>query len=73
MIKLIKVLPALALVFALGACTAEVEDEGALPDVDVEGGRSPEVDFEPADVDVSTDTQRVVVPDVDIDAREDSI
>jgi hypothetical protein len=73
MIKLIKVLPALALAFALGACTAEVEDEGSLPDVDVEGGSSPEVDFEPADVDVSTDTQRVVVPDVDVNAREDSI
>ena len=52
-----------------GACTAEVEDEGELPDVDVSGGEAPQVDVDPANVDIttSTDTNTVVTPDVDVD------
>ena len=69
----VRLVPVLGLVAALGACTADVEDEGELPDVDVQGGEAPAVDIDPADVDVSTDTQQVVVPDVDINAPEDSI
>lgn len=68
--NLFRVVPALALALALGACTAEVEQEGELPDVDVEGGRAPEMDVNPADVDITTDTQQVVVPDVDVRARD---
>lgn len=60
----------LAVMFAaaLGAaaCTAEVEDEGRAPDVDVRPGELPEVDVDPARVEVNTDTQTVVVPDVDV-------
>lgn len=48
------------------ACTAEVEDPGEAPDVDVSGGRTPDIDVEPADVQISTDTQVVEVPDVDV-------
>lgn len=55
--------------FAAG-CTADVEDPGEAPDIDVEGGSAPEIDVDPADVDVSTDTQTVVVPDVDVDSPE---
>ena len=51
-------------------CTADVEDPGEAPDIDVEGGRAPDIDVAPADIDISRDTQTVVVPDVDIDARE---
>jgi hypothetical protein len=52
-----------------GACTAEVEEEGELPEVNVEGGEMPKVDVDPADVDVNVgrDTQTVVTPDVDVD------
>ena len=52
-----------------GACTADVEDEGELPDVDVSGGEAPKVDVDPANVNVttSTDTNTVVTPDVDVD------
>jgi hypothetical protein len=55
-----------------GACTADVEDEGELPDVDVSGGEAPNVDVDPANVDVttSTDTNTVVTPDVDVDVSE---
>lgn len=71
--KLFKMLPVFALALTVGACTAEVEDTGEMPDVDVEGGRAPDVDVDPADVDISTDTQQVVVPDVDINERQDTI
>jgi hypothetical protein len=59
----------LAATLAIGACTAEVEDEGELPDVDVSGGEAPNVDVDPANVDVTTgtDTNTVVTPDVDVD------
>ena len=59
----------LATSLVMGACTAEVEDEGSLPDVDVQGGDMPNVDVDPADVDVTTgtDTSMVVTPDVDVD------
>lgn len=59
----------LALLIAFGGCRAEVEDPGALPDVDVRGGSLPEVDVDPADVRISTDTQTVVTPDVDVVPR----
>ena len=59
---------AVAAVFA--ACTADVEDPGSPPDVDVRGGEMPDVDIEPADINISTDTQTVEVPDIDIEPRE---
>ena len=61
---------ALALSFGAVACTAEVEEEGSMPDVDVSGGQAPEIDVDPARVDVTTDTQTVVTPDVDITPTE---
>jgi hypothetical protein len=53
---------------ALGAvsCTAEVEDEGRAPDIDVQAGEMPEVDVDPVRVEVGQDTQTIVTPDVDI-------
>ena len=66
---------ALTLLFGafLGACTADVEESGELPDVDVSGGEMPSVDVDPADVDISTDTQVVEVPDIDIQAEDDDV
>ena len=60
--------PALLLAAALAAtsCTAEVEDAGRAPDVDVQAGELPEVDVDPARVEVGTDTQTIVTPDVDV-------
>jgi hypothetical protein len=65
---LLRLVPALALSVALGACTAEVEDEGTLPEVNVEGGDLPAVDVNPAELEVTADTQQVVVPEVDVNA-----
>lgn len=56
----------LALSVGAAACTAEVEEEGKMPDVDVQGGEMPKVDVDPARVEVSTDTQTVVTPDVNV-------
>jgi hypothetical protein len=57
---------ALALVISAGACTAKVEDTGKAPDVDVSGGEAPKVDVDPARVDVGTDTNTVVTPNVNV-------
>lgn len=71
---LLRLIPALAMIAALGgACTAEVQDEGELPEVNVEGGDMPNVDVDAADVDVTTDTQTVVVPDVDVNPPADTV
>ena len=50
----------------LTACTAKQEEEGELPNVEVEGGELPKYDVDPAKVEVGTDTSVVVTPDVDI-------
>ena len=62
--------PVLAAGLVFGGCTAEQTQEGELPDVDVEGGQVPEYDVDAADVDVTTDTQTVVTPDVDVNPPE---
>lgn len=56
----------LALSLAPIACKAEVEDPGAPPEVNVEPGRAPDIDVQTPDVDVTTDTQRVVTPEVNV-------
>lgn len=59
-------LPLAMVGLTLGACTAEQTEEGELPNVEVEGGNVPEYDVDAADVDVTTDTQTVVTPDVEV-------
>ncbi len=64
----------MAPLFAVGlaACDVDQTEEGELPDVDVEGGQVPEYDVDAADVDVGTDTQTVITPDVDIQNEGES-
>lgn len=69
--RILGAVPTLALAAALGACTAEVEEEGNLPEVEVtEEGNLPQIDVDPVDVDVTTDTQQVVTPDIDVTPTE---
>ena len=70
MLKKLMMMAALVLTVGAVACTAEVEDEGRAPEVEVKGGEMPEVDVDPANVEVSTDTQTVVTPDVDVTPTE---
>jgi hypothetical protein len=70
--KRMMMLAALALAIGATACTAKVEDEGKAPEVEVKGGEMPEVDVDPANVEVSTDTQTVVTPDVDVTPAGDN-
>lgn len=70
MVRKLMTMAALALSLGAVACTAEVEDEGKLPDVEVKGGEMPQVDVDPAKVEVGTDTQTVVTPDVDVTPTE---
>jgi hypothetical protein len=60
----------LALIAVSAACSAEVEDKGSLPDVDVKGGDMPNVDVDPAQVQVGSDTNTVVTPTVDVKPAE---
>ncbi|MBA3564788.1 MAG: hypothetical protein H0W33_12430 [Gammaproteobacteria bacterium] len=52
-------------------CDVDQTEEGALPDVDVEGGEMPEYDVDAPDVDVGTREETVTVPDIDVDMPED--
>lgn len=65
-----KLVIAAMMIGAFGACTAEVEDPGEAPDIDVDVGEAPQIDVDPVDIDVTTDTQTIVTPDVDINASE---
>jgi hypothetical protein len=66
MFKRLMTVAALALAMGTMACTAKVEEEGKAPDVDVSGGQMPKVDVDPANVEVTTDTQTVVTPEVNV-------
>ena len=69
--RILGAIPVLALAATVSACTAEVEEECDLPNIEVtDEGNLPEVDVDPANVNVSTDTQQVVVPDVDVTPTE---
>lgn len=70
MFKKLMTMAALALSLGAVACTAEVEQEGKMPDVDVKGGEMPKVDVDPANVEVSSDTQTVVTPEVNVTPSE---
>jgi len=68
--KKLSIVTGIAAAFALSACSANVEEEGELPemDVDVSGdaGALPEIDVDTADIDVGTEKKVVEVPDVDV-------
>ena len=70
MFKRLMTVAVLALTMGAMACTAEVEEEGKAPDVDVSGGEMPRVDVDPANVEVTTDTQTVVTPEVNVTPTE---
>jgi hypothetical protein len=70
MFRKLMTVAAVALSLGAVACTAEVEQEGKMPDVDVQGGEMPQVDVDPANVEVSSDTQTVVTPDVNVTPTE---
>lgn len=63
-------IPILATGLLVGGCTAEVEDPGELPEVNVEGGDMPNIDVDAADVEITTDTQTIITPDIDVTAPQ---
>ena len=64
--KFLSLIVAPLFAFGLAACDVDQTQEGELPDVDVQGGQVPEYDVDAADVDVGTDTQTVITPDIDV-------
>lgn len=58
----------------LAGCQVEQEQEGELPEVEVEGGQLPEYDVEAAEVEVRPDTEEVIVPDIEVNPpAEDTV
>lgn len=66
---------ALLMFFGLSACNVQKEDEGELPEVDIdtEAGELPEYDVNWADVDVKTRTKTVTVPKVVVVQEEKEV
>jgi hypothetical protein len=65
-----------ALALPLAGCDVDVNDPGAMPDVDVSAtpGRAPDIDVHGPDVDVTTKEKKVDVPtDVDVKTEEKTI
>ncbi len=58
----------------LAGCSAEKTQEGEMPDVDVnaEGGQLPKYDVDPAKVEITSDTQQVVTPQVEVTPAPDN-
>ena len=64
-LALMSVLPAAA--FALASCDVEKTQEGNMPEVEVkEEGRLPKYDVDAPEVDVTTETKEVEVPEVNV-------
>ncbi len=57
--------------FSLVGCDVDVKDPGEAPEVNVEGGRAPDVDVRTPDVDVTTEEREVDVPNVDVDVSSE--
>lgn len=57
----------------LVGCDVDVEEEGRMPDVEVEAGKAPDVDVRGPEVDVDTEKKEVEVPDVDVDTEKKTI
>lgn len=67
--KSFAILAASGLALSLAACDVDQTEEGNLPEV--EGGNLPEYDVEPADVDVTTGTETIEVPTMDVEVQQD--
>ena len=66
-----RAIPLLITAFAVAACNVEQTREGELPEVEVtDPGQLPAFDVDPADVDVTTDTQVVEVPQITTTERD---
>lgn len=73
--RMFGLLAAVSLMFTQLGCDVDVQDEGKLPDVDVqtEPGRLPDVDVDGPEIDVEGEERTIEVPDVDIDTEEKTI
>ncbi|MEW4531318.1 hypothetical protein [Maioricimonas sp. JC845] len=61
------------LAVGLTGCDVDVEDQGELPEVEVEPGEAPDVDVHGPEIDVDEEKETITVPDVDIDTEEKEV
>ena len=59
------------LVLPMTACTVKKTEEGELPKV--EGGKLPEYEVQPAEVEISSTPVEVTVPDVDVSTEKKTV
>ncbi|MEC5321917.1 MULTISPECIES: hypothetical protein [unclassified Aurantimonas] len=52
--------------FAFTMINVDVTEEGALPEVSVEGGQLPKADVTTGDIDVGTEEKTIEVPTIDV-------
>ncbi len=71
--KLLGMMFAILLVMPFAACNVEKEQEGEMPEVEVQGGQMPEYDVDAPEVEVGTDTTAVEVPEVDVNSETETI
>jgi|SoiMethySBSTD1v2_1073268.scaffolds.fasta_scaffold94380_3 hypothetical protein len=69
--RLVWILAVAALALPLTACTVKKTEEGELPKV--EGGKLPEYEVQPAEVQVSSTPVEVTVPDVDVSTEKKTV
>ncbi len=64
-------IPVLAIAVTCGACRLQQTQEGQLPEYEqTREGQLPRFEVEPLDVDVTTDTQVVAVPRIQVGGRD---
>ncbi|HET9767391.1 MAG TPA: hypothetical protein VFS60_11125 [Thermoanaerobaculia bacterium] len=69
--KIALILAVAVLVMPLAGCTVKKTEEGELPKV--EGGKLPEYDVQPAEIQVSSTPVEVTVPDVDVSTEKKTV
>jgi hypothetical protein len=69
--KIAFILAVAVLAMPFTACTVKKTEEGELPKV--EGGKLPEYDVQPAEVQVNTTPVQVTVPDVDVSTEKKTV
>ncbi|MEC5289079.1 hypothetical protein VSX64_00360 [Aurantimonas sp. C2-6-R+9] len=58
--------------FAFTMINVDVTEEGALPEVSVEGGQLPKADVTTGDIDVGTEEKTIEVPTIDVQPAPES-
>jgi hypothetical protein len=71
--RLLSLIVAPLTAFAFAACEVEQTQEGESPEVEIREGQMPEYEVDTYDLDITRDTQQVVVPDIELTPPSDTL